>query len=120
MSAPLYGEVVADHARNPRNRGPLESPDVVKDGVNPLCGDRIRIELRLRGGHIDAMRFQAEACMVTIASASILSGLVGGEEVGRVRGMADAELLAALGTELRPARVGCALLPLQVLREALR
>jgi len=120
VSAPLYGELVADHARNPRNRGPLEAPDAARDGVNPLCGDRIRIELRLSGGRIEAIRFQAEACMVTIASASILSGLVTGVSKTQVQAMRDAELLAALGTELRPARVQCALLPLQVLREALR
>ncbi|HYS09831.1 MAG TPA: iron-sulfur cluster assembly scaffold protein [Myxococcales bacterium] len=120
MSAPLYGDVVADHARNPRNRGALESPDLVREGANPLCGDRVRIELRIAGERIEAVRFQAEACMVTIAAASMLSGMLSGAPLSRARSMADAELLGALKTELRPARVGCALLPLQVVREALK
>ena len=119
MSAPLYGEVVADHARNPRNRGALESPDLSREGVNPLCGDRVRIELRIRGERIEEMRFEASACMVSIAAASILTGLLAGAPLGRARSLQDAELLAALQTELRPSRIGCALLPLQVVREAL-
>ena len=119
MSVPLYGEVVADHARNPRNQGALESPDAVREGVNPLCGDRVRIELRIRGERIEEMRFQASACMVSIAAASVLSGLLSGASLDRARSLPDAELLAALQTELRPSRVGCALLPLQVVREAL-
>jgi nitrogen fixation NifU-like protein len=120
VSAPLYGDVVADHARNPRNLGRLEKPDVSREGVNPLCGDRVRIDLRLLDGRIERMRFEASACMVTVASASILSGLLSGAPVAGALALADAELLGALGTELRPSRVGCALLPLQVLREALR
>ncbi len=120
MSAPLYGDVVADHGRNPRNRGAMESPDLVREGVNPLCGDRVRIELRVRDERIEAVRYQAEACMVSIAAASILSGILTGLPLARARAIPDAELLGALKTELRPARVGCALLPLQVLREALR
>ena len=119
MSAPLYGEVIADHARNPRHRGSLESPDAAQEGVNPLCGDRVRIELRIRDRRVAAMRFQAEACMVSVAAASVLGDLLNGAPIESARKLADAELLAALRTELRPSRVGCALLPLQVLRSAL-
>ena len=119
MSAALYGEVIADHARNPRNRGALESPDAAREGVNPLCGDRVRIELRIRDRRVAAMRFQAEACMVSVAAASILSDLLNGVPVETARALPDADLLVALRTELRPSRVGCALLPLHVLRSAL-
>ena len=119
MSVPLYGEVIADHARNPRNRGALESPDAAHEGVNPLCGDRVRIELRIRDRRLAALRFQAEACMVSIAAASILGDLLNGVPVEAARKLADAELLAALRTELRPSRVSCALLRLQILRSAL-
>jgi nitrogen fixation NifU-like protein len=120
VSAPLYGDIVADHGRNPRNRGRLEAPDLSREGMNPLCGDRVRIELRLLDGRIEEMRFEAEACTVTIASASVLTGLLYGAPIARALTIDDAELLGALGTELRPSRVACALLPLHVLREALR
>jgi len=119
MSSALYGMVIAEHARNPRNQGSLESPDAAQEGVNPLCGDRIRVELRVREGRVEAMRFQADACMVTIAAASILSELLDGVPVDGAQALTESDLLAALRTELRPSRVGCALLPLQVVRGAL-
>ena len=119
MSGALYGELIADHARNPRNRGVLDSPDAADEGVNPLCGDRVRIELRVRSGRIEAMRFEAEACMVTIAAASVLSELLSGVAVESARAIAESDVLTALRTELRPSRMGCALLPLQVMRGAL-
>jgi nitrogen fixation NifU-like protein len=119
MSSP-YGAMVVEHAKNPRNRGALEAPDLAREGTNPLCGDRVRLELRVRSGRIEAMAFQADACMVTVAAASMLSELVTGASTEEARALSDERLLAALETELRPSRVGCALLPLQVLREALR
>ena len=118
MSSP-DGAVVVDHAKNPRNRGALESPDLAREGTNPLCGDRVRLELRVRDGRIEAMAFEADACMVTVAAASMLSELVTGAPTEEARALPDERLLGALETELRPSRVGCALLPLQVLREAL-
>jgi len=120
MSGALYGEVIAEHARNPRNRGTLAEPDAAREGVNPLCGDRVRMELRLRNGRVEAVRFQAEACMVTVAAASILSELLTGTTLEAARAMAESDVLAALRTELRPSRRDCALLPLRVVREALR
>ena len=119
MSAALYGEVIADHARNPRHRGTLQSPDAGYEGLNPLCGDRVRIEVQVRDRRIAEMRFEASACMVSVAAASILGDLLAGTSLDRARALGDADLLAALGTELRPSRVSCALLPLHVLRSAL-
>jgi nitrogen fixation NifU-like protein len=119
VTSSLYGELIADHARNPRNREPLDSPDAAHESVNPLCGDRVRIELRIRDGHVEALRFQADACMVSIASASILSEMVSGLSLGEARSLPDTSLLDALQTELRPSRVACALLPLQALHAAL-
>jgi nitrogen fixation protein NifU and related proteins len=115
----LYGPVVADHFRNPRNRGELSSPDAAHEGLNPLCGDRIRIELRIEAGRIGAARFGGEACMVAIASASLLTGMVQGMPLAEAAALPEAALIEALGAPLRPARTGCATLPIQVLRAAL-
>jgi nitrogen fixation protein NifU and related proteins len=119
MSSALYGEVIAEHARNPRNRGSLAGADAAEEGTNPLCGDRVRIEMRLRGGSVEAVRFQAEACMVTVAAASILSELLAGSTLASARAVAESDVLAALRTQLRPSRIACALLPLRVARKAL-
>jgi nitrogen fixation protein NifU and related proteins len=116
----LYGEKVAGHAKDPRNQGALEKPDAAGEGINPLCGDKLRMQLRLADGRISAVRFQAEACMISIAAASILSELLPGMSVEEARAFPRERLLAALETELRPSRVGCAALSLQVLQAALK
>ena len=118
MSA-LYGPVIAEHARTPRNQGSLPAPDAAAEGVNPLCGDRIAIDLQLQDGRVSAARFRGEACMVGLAAASVLTELVAGLTLAEAAALPDAKLLGALQTELRPSRIGCALLPLQVLRGAL-
>lgn len=115
----LYGEKIAEHAKNPRNQGALDHPDAAHEGTNPLCGDRLRMQLRLIDGRIAQVRFHAEACMVSIASASILSELLQGMSVEDARALPRERLLQALETELRPGRVNCALLPLQVVQGAL-
>jgi nitrogen fixation NifU-like protein len=114
----LYGEVVAEHARNPRNKGRLDAPDVAHEDVNPLCGDRIAIELKLEAGRIAAARFRGEACMISLASASVLTVMVEGKTLAEAAALTDDELVGALKTELRPSRIGCATLALAVLRVA--
>ena len=118
MSSP-YGAVVAEHHRHPRNRGSLDAPDVSREGLNPLCGDRVRIELRLDAGRIAAARFDGEACMVALAAASLLTELVQGLTPAEAAALPEEKLLAALQTTLRPSRRGCAMLPLDVLREGI-
>jgi nitrogen fixation protein NifU and related proteins len=114
-----FGAVISEHFRHPRNRGALESPDGAHEEFNPLCGDRIRMELKVDAGRVVAARFRGDACMVAIASASLLTGMVEGlllEDAGR---LPEEKLLAALETELKPSRVPCARLPLQAFRGAL-
>lgn len=136
MTAPaLYRDAVLDHYRNPRNRGELSECTHAADGVNPLCGDSLRVELHCAHDRIDAMRFSGEACAVTLATASMLSELVAGLDAGEIatlqasferilRGELDQD--GALGPlnllgELRryPARRKCAELPWATLRAAL-
>jgi nitrogen fixation NifU-like protein len=116
----LYGEKIADHAKHPRNQGTFEESDAAGEGTNPLCGDRLRLQLRLAEGRIAAVRFQAEACMVSVGAASILSELLPGLSIAQARALSRETLLSSLGTELRPSRIGCALLSLQVLHAALK
>jgi nitrogen fixation NifU-like protein len=118
MSA-LYGEVISEHFRRPRNQGSFERADAWHEELNPLCGDRVRIELRLSEERIVEARFRGDACMVTIASASLLTERVRGLSLAEASRLSREEVLGALQTELRPARVACALLPLEALRGAL-
>ena len=118
MSDP-YGAVITEHFRRPRNHGSLEAPDGAYEELNPLCGDRIRIELKLEGGRVTAARFRGDACMVAVASASLLTGMVIGQSSDEATRISEERLLAALEAPLRPTRLQCARLPLEVLRRAL-
>lgn len=131
----LYQQIVLDHYRNPRNRGPLDGCTHAADGVNPLCGDSLRIELVCDDERITAMRFSGEACAITTATASMLSGLVAGFDAADVAALnapfdrllrGEVETDDALGplnalAELQkhPLRRKCAELPWATLRAAL-
>jgi nitrogen fixation NifU-like protein len=120
--APLYGSVILDRFRHPRRRGELTAPDVAHEDVNPLCGDRIRIEARLGDGSppvIDTARFRGDACAIAVAAADVLLEMVEGRPVRDAQGIDRETLLAALGGDIRPSRLGCVALPLGVLHRAI-
>ncbi len=116
---PDYSSVIWQHFRAPRNFGALPAPDAAHEDVNPLCGDRIRIELYLRDGAVAAVRFRGDACAISTAAASVLTELVQGRPVAEAAAVGEEALLEALQAEIRPARMNCVRLPLQVLRAAL-
>jgi nitrogen fixation NifU-like protein len=112
--------VVLEHFRHPRNRGPLAGAEASAEGANPLCGDRVRIELRAEqgGGTIADARFTADACALCVASASLLTERVRGMRLDAVRGVDERWLFASLEGEPPAARRKCATLPLDTLRRA--
>jgi nitrogen fixation protein NifU and related proteins len=114
-----YGATIMEHFRRPRNQGALPTADAAREGANPLCGDRIRIELALRDGRVMEARFTANACAISVAAASVLTERVRGMAVGDVRSMAGEELILSLGAEIPHARRACALLPLTTMVGAL-
>lgn len=115
----LYSDVILDHFRNPRNYGSLSSPDIAYEDVNPLCGDRIRIELELRGGLVAAARFKGDGCAISLAAASILTELVVGARIDDGDVISSDALLSSLKSNIKPSRMKCALLPLEVLRSGI-
>jgi nitrogen fixation NifU-like protein len=116
----LYSDTLLDHFRNPRNYGSLPSPDTAYEEFNPLCGDRIRIELRISDNHIAEARFVGDGCAICIAAASLLTELVLGVEIAPGALISDEELLASLKSDIKPSRMKCALLPLDALRSCVK
>lgn len=116
-----YGDVIQEHFRHPRNYGSLEAPDIRHEGDNPFCGDRVRIELAL-GEHdtIRAAVFQGDLCMIAKASASLLTGMIQGLTLESIEQFPERQLLDALDAEIRPARLACVHLPLQVLQSGIK
>lgn len=119
MAGP-YHEQFLDHYRRPRNRGELDAPDISGRVDNPLCGDAVRLDIRIdEGDRVGEVRFSGDGCVVCLASASILSEELGGKTVPELKAMDDEALLGLLGVSLGPVRAKCALLPLRALQEGL-
>jgi nitrogen fixation protein NifU and related proteins len=120
VTAPLYGGVILERFRHPRYFGELPGADVMHEDVNPLCGDRLRVEVRLGAGRsVETVRFQGDACAIATASADLLAEMVEGRPVGDALQVDRDTLVTALGAPIRASRLGCVALPLAVLHGAL-
>lgn len=115
----LYREQILDHYRNPHNKGELDPNDASFEDTNPLCGDKIRIDLRFDGDVVVDIAFSGRGCAISQASASILTDLVKGEPIADVMSFNRDDLLDELGIPISPARIKCALLGLHVLKGAI-
>jgi nitrogen fixation NifU-like protein len=132
----LYRQVILDHNRNPRNFGELADATRVVAGVNPLCGDKMTLYVKLGGGMIEDIRFQATGCAISVASSSLMTERVKGLPVGAALQLfdkvhelltaphdheppEDLDKLAALGgVREYPSRVKCASLGWHALKSA--
>src|SRR5262245_25901014 len=115
----LYSDILLDHFRRPRNYGSLTAPDISNEQFNPLCGYRISLELKLTQTTVTDVRFKGDACAICTAAASLLTEIILGQDLSGLANISDAQLLSALESDIQPARLQCALLPLQALREGL-
>jgi nitrogen fixation NifU-like protein len=116
---PLYGDVIRERWRRPRFRGDLAGANAVAEDVNPLCGDRVRVMLRLADDRIEAARFVGDSCAICTASADVLMELVEGRPARDARGLSASDVLEILAADVRPTRMRCVTLPLTVLATAL-
>ncbi len=114
-----YGATVLEHFRRPRNQRRLEAPTVAREGYNPLCGDRVRVELAIDEDTITAAAFTANACAICTASASLLTERLAGVTVTDAMAIGDDEVVAALESDLPGGRRACATLPLNAMRQGL-
>lgn len=115
----LYQELLMDHYRNPRNRGSLEKPDISSGMVNPSCGDAVSMQATIKDGHIVACRFEGAGCVISQATASMLTEKASGSSIQEVEALDGAEMQKLIGMELGPTRLKCALLPLEALKKGL-
>ena len=113
-----YSERFKDHLANPRNAGELSDADAVSEQTNPVCGDRLRLSLRVRDGRIDAARFLAYGCPPTLACGSALAEMLEGLTTEEAANVSRADITKAVGG--LPARKGhAAALAVETLRAAL-
>jgi nitrogen fixation NifU-like protein len=116
MADDIYREIILDHFRNPRNRGTLDPNDFTYEDVNPLCGDEVRIDVRVENDRVKEIAFSGRGCAVSQASASILTEMVEGMPLDEVKAITKDDLLEEIGIPVSPARLKCALLSLKVLK----
>jgi len=113
----LYREQIIDRYKNPQMRGELDPHDFTYEDDNPLCGDRIRIDLRVDGqGRITEAAFSGTGCAISQAAADLLVESVVGKSLQDVKALGKQDILGMLGIELGPVRLKCALLSLKVLK----
>jgi nitrogen fixation NifU-like protein len=115
----FYRDYILDHYRNPRNFGTLENPDAQAEDLNPLCGDQIRVQLKLdSGGKIEDVRFSGKGCAISQASTSMLTETVKGMKLEDVAKLSKDAVLDNVGIGISPTRLKCAMLGLRVLKSA--
>ena len=113
----LYREIIIDRYKNPIYRGSLDPNDISFEDDNPLCGDQIRIDVRLGGdGRVKEATFDGHGCAISLASADLLLEYIQGKTVEELKAFTKKDFLDLLGLELSPIRLKCALLSLKVLK----
>lgn len=131
----LYKEIIIDHYNNPRNFGELPNANASAEGANPLCGDEIHLELLVKDGVVEDVKFHGAGCSISRASASMMTEVIKGKRIEDIREISEkfkgmlfegkedeelGELEAFKGVRVVPIRIKCAVLSWNVLEEALK
>lgn len=133
----LYQDLILDHNKKPRNFGTLGSSSHTADGDNPLCGDKIHLELQVEDDRVEDVAFEGAGCAISTASASMMTDAIRGKTRQEIRTLSEAvrrmlkgepsgggeidlgKLEALSGVQAYPMRVKCATLPWHTLEAAL-
>ena len=115
----LYRDYILEHYRRPHNFGVLDDATLTQEGANPLCGDRITLQLKVADGQIAEVGFTGRGCAISQASTSLLTDEIKGKPVDKAASITAGDVLELLGIEISPARMKCAMLSLETLQGAL-
>lgn len=134
----LYQELILDHNRRPRNFGSLPDANHTAEGYNPLCGDRLKVYVRLEDDRIAGVSFEGSGCAISKASASLMTDAVKGQTIGDATALFDrvhamlttpidrpvdasdvGKLVVLSGVREFPVRIKCASLAWHTLKAAL-
>lgn len=119
MLQSVYQAQLLDHYRNPRNKGLLAHPDFLTEELNPSCGDSIAMSGRFEHGVVKALGFQGKGCVISQATASMLTEYALGKPVSDLMALDAQAMQKLIGVPLGPVRLKCALLPLEALQKGI-
>ena len=111
-----YREIILEHYKRPSFRGHIPNATISHEEDNPLCGDRIRVELLVEDGIVKDARFSGQGCAISQASADMLMEELRGKTLDKVQKLDKQFVLDMIGIPLTPARLKCALLSLTVVK----
>ena len=114
----LYSEIILDYFKNPVNKGTIAKPDGTSTEHNPLCGDKIRVDLLLDKGKVSEAKFSGEGCAISQAATSMLTEKLIGKTPAQIKKMDNEEIYKMLNIPISPGRVKCALLGLVTAKKA--
>lgn len=112
----LYKEIILDHYQHPHNHGTIPDADVSYEDSNPLCGDKIRMDMKIQDGVVVDVKFTGKGCAISQATASMLTDEIIGKPLTEIQHIDKQTVLDMIGIPLGPTRVKCALLPLKVVK----
>jgi len=116
----IYSEIILDHYKHPHNRGHIKHDTHSAEGDNPLCGDNLKIYIKVSDKKIiEDISFEGEGCAISQASASMLTEFLKGKPVAQAKKITPEQIYDLLKIEISPARSKCALLALKTIKAAL-
>lgn len=117
----IYREFITDQYQHPQNHGKMAKPDLEHREKNVSCGDDVSFQIKLdKSGKVEDVRFTGSLCVISTASASLLSEEIKGKSAAQIEKMSRKEVIGLLGIELGPTRLKCAMLPLDTIQNAFR
>lgn len=107
---------ILDHHKHPRNHGALEHPTVSREEINTLCGDKVRLDLLVRDGIVEDLRWTGRGCTISQAATSMLTEALKGKPVAEAKAFGKEDVIELLGIPIGYSRMKCALLGLKALK----
>lgn len=113
----IYSETILDHYQNPHHAGALSDPTISTTVYNPLCGDTMKVDLKIKNNTITQIGFVGNGCAISQAAMSMLTDHIEGKKISSVKKIKPQTIYNLLGTTISPGRIKCALLGLSALQK---